>query len=158
MPDGIAVLKRVIRRGPRTVSKQFRVRKTPSNLYNCYVKRRRGNVAFMAGANATHIDRTDFEVRHVGHSFAPTLNAARLEEEAEGCLRHQFMSDLQQASHATEVLPTCTKCRAPMALKRLRAGKSFYYVGKFECETCGRTVTKAVKLRLASGPPIAPTS
>jgi len=45
-----------------------------------------------------------------------------------------------------------------MALKRLRAGKSFYYVGKFECETCGRTVTEAVTLRLTSGPPIAPTS
>jgi len=68
------------------------------------------------------------------------------------------MSDLQQASHVTEVLPTCTKCRAPMALKRLRAGKSFYYEGKFECETCGRRVTEAVKLQLTSNPPIAPTS
>jgi len=45
-----------------------------------------------------------------------------------------------------------------MALKRLRAGKSSYYKGKFVCETCGRTVTEAVRFQLTSSPPIAPTS
>jgi hypothetical protein len=67
------------------------------------------------------------------------------------------MSDHQPASHAIEVLPTCTKCRVPMALKRLRAGRSFSYVGNFECETCGRIVTEAIKLRVTSGPALAST-
>jgi len=45
-----------------------------------------------------------------------------------------------------------------MALKRFRTGKSFCYEGKFECQTCGRTVTKPVELQLTSNPPIVPTS
>ena len=65
------------------------------------------------------------------------------------------MSDHQPASRAIEVLPTCTKCRVPLALKRLRAGRSFSYVGTFECETCGRIVTEAIKLRATSSPNLA---
>ena len=65
-------------------------------------------------------------------------------------------SDLQHASHTIEVLPTCAKCRVPMALKRFRAGRSFSYVGKFECETCGRTATKDIELRFTSSPLPAP--
>ena len=67
------------------------------------------------------------------------------------------MSDHQPVSHAIEVLPTCTKCRVPMALKRLRTGRSFSYVGNFECETCGRIVTEAIKLRVTSGSALAST-
>ena len=67
------------------------------------------------------------------------------------------MSDHQPASRAIEVLPTCTKCRVPMALKRLRAGRSVSYVGNFECETCGRSVTEAIKLQVASSPALAST-
>jgi hypothetical protein len=66
------------------------------------------------------------------------------------------MSDHQLALHAVEVLPTCKKCRMPMALKRLRAG-SFSYVGNFECETCGRTATEAIKLGVATSPALAST-
>ena len=66
------------------------------------------------------------------------------------------MSD-QTASRAIEVLPTCTKCRVPLALKRLRAGRSFSYVGTFECETCGRSVTEAIKLGVSSSPTLAST-
>ena len=65
------------------------------------------------------------------------------------------MSDHQPASRAIEVLPTCTKCRVPLALKRLRAVRSFSYMGTFECETCGRIVTEAIKLRVTSSPPLA---
>jgi hypothetical protein len=64
------------------------------------------------------------------------------------------MSDLQHPSF--EVLPECVKCRMPMALKRLRAGRSFSYLGKFECETCGRTITEDIELRFGSSPPPAP--
>ena len=66
--------------------------------------------------------------------------------------------DHQPASRAIEVLPTCTKCRVPMALKRLRAGRSFSYVGNFECETCGRIVSEAIKLRVTSSPALASTA
>ena len=68
------------------------------------------------------------------------------------------MSDYQPASRAIEVLPTCTKCRVPMALKRLRAGRSFSYAGNFECERCGRIVSEAIKLRVTSSPALASTA
>jgi hypothetical protein len=68
------------------------------------------------------------------------------------------MSDHHPASHAIEVLSSGTKCRVPIALKQLRAGRSSSYVGKFECETCGRRVTEAVKLRVTSSPILASTS
>jgi hypothetical protein len=43
-----------------------------------------------------------------------------------------------------------------MALKRLRAGR-FSYVGNFECETCGRIVTEAIKVAVNSSPALAST-
>ena len=67
------------------------------------------------------------------------------------------MSDHQPASRAIEVLPMCTRCKVPMALKRLRAGRSFSYAGNFECETCGGIVTEAIKLQVTSSPTLAST-
>src|SRR5689334_16218226 len=63
------------------------------------------------------------------------------------------MSD--QGSHLSEVVPICRKCQAPMVLKRLRAGRHFSYLGKFECTTCHRTVIQEIELQLTSSPTLA---
>jgi len=40
-----------------------------------------------------------------------------------------------------------------MVLKRVQAGRHHYYLGKFACATCNRTVTQA--LELTSSPSLA---
>jgi hypothetical protein len=65
------------------------------------------------------------------------------------------MAEVHQVSHLSEVVPICRKCQAPMALKRLRAGRYFSYLGKFECAACHRTVIQEIELQLTSSPPLA---
>jgi hypothetical protein len=65
------------------------------------------------------------------------------------------MSEVHPAPYSTEIAyPTCAKCHASMVLKRLSAGKFNSYIGKFECNTCGRTMTETIKLRSISSPPL----
>ena len=57
------------------------------------------------------------------------------------------MSDVHQITYQDNVVcPVCPKCRNPMLLKRIEARWPDYYNGKFECETCDRTKTQAIKL------------
>ena len=63
----------------------------------------------------------------------------------------------QMAEHASllsEVAPTCAKCRSPMALRRLRAGR-LHYKGEFKCDACGYTITKPIELALSASPLLA---
>ena len=53
----------------------------------------------------------------------------------------------------SEVLPTRAKCRSPMALRRLRAGR-IHYKGEFECDACGYTITKPIELAVSASPPL----
>jgi hypothetical protein len=50
-----------------------------------------------------------------------------------------------KTSYLSEITPTCPKCRSPLSLKRLLSGR-FHYKGKFECDTCGRSVTRVIEL------------
>jgi hypothetical protein len=69
------------------------------------------------------------------------------------------MSDIHPATYNNDVVhPTCKKCGAPMALRRLRASRFDYYVGKFECDTCGRMATAVAKFQSMSIAPHLPIS
>ena len=57
------------------------------------------------------------------------------------------MSDVHKITYQDNVVcPACAKCRNPMLLKRIEAQWPDYYSGKFECETCYRTMIQAIKL------------
>lgn len=65
------------------------------------------------------------------------------------------MSNVQQTAYPADVvLPVCYKCHAPMELKRLNRGR-LHYVGEFQCDACGRSVTAVVALRSTLSPPLA---
>jgi hypothetical protein len=64
------------------------------------------------------------------------------------------MSDIHPATYNNDVVhPACKKCGTPMTLRRLRASRFDYYVGKFGCDTCGRMTTAVAKFESV---PIAP--
>jgi hypothetical protein len=65
------------------------------------------------------------------------------------------MSEVHQVSHFSEVVPNCRKCQEPMVLIRLRAGRHFSYLGKFECANCHRTAVHEIELQLTYSPPLA---
>jgi transposase-like protein len=63
----------------------------------------------------------------------------------------------EQTSSLSEVAPTCPKCGSPLVLKRLLSGR-IHYKGKFECDSCGRSVTRVIELASTQSPPLASAS
>ena len=53
---------------------------------------------------------------------------------------------MSEISHLNDVVyPVCTKCLTFMVLKRVHPGINCY-MGKFECDTCGRVVRDVIRL------------
>ena len=61
------------------------------------------------------------------------------------------MSKSDQLSSRDEVVhPRCWWCWKPMVLKRVDPTRLDHYKGKFECETCGRTKKRAIRIKSPS--------
>ena len=71
-------------------------------------------------------------------------------------LRQQkAMSDISQIHRLNDVVyPVCAKCITFMVLKRVHPHINCY-MGKFECDTCGRVVRDVIRLE---SPSISPGS
>ena len=59
------------------------------------------------------------------------------------------MSESDQLSSRNHVVhPRCWWCWKPMVLKRVDPTRLDHYKGKFECETCGRTKKRVIRIRV----------
>ena len=92
-----------------------------------------------------------FTIRRLRRSDSLFISRYKGRQTAEGV----YMTE--QTSSLSEVAPMCPKCRSPLVLKRLLSGR-MHYKGKFECDSCGRSVTRTVELESTQSPPLASTS
>lgn len=61
------------------------------------------------------------------------------------------MSESDQLSSRNEIVhPRCWWCWKPMVLKRVDPTRLDHYNGKFECETCGRTKKRVIRIESPS--------
>ena len=61
------------------------------------------------------------------------------------------MSEFGQHSSRNDVVhPRCWWCWKPMVLKRVYPTRLDHYNGKFECETCGRTKKRVIRIRVTT--------
>ena len=56
----------------------------------------------------------------------------------------------QLSSKYDVVHPRCWRCWTPMVLTRVKPTRFATYKGKFECETCGRTRKRVIKIKSPS--------
>jgi hypothetical protein len=140
-------------------------------IYNeAYTAYGGGTLTAMALMNELENKQTYFHIQNVNNpddnvrgQSSTWLLRAGLEFLASGLVvlavvglhRRRKTAVVVDATHQDSVCLMCAECHAPMVLKRLTTGR-IHYRGKFECNSCGHTMTTIIEPTNASDLPLAP--